>query len=38
MKKYLCKVCGVEVEVEEGEACPVCGADFSELEPVEEEK
>ena len=36
--KYICNVCGQEVEVEEGEACPICGADFKYLEPVKEEK
>lgn len=35
--KYRCKVCGQIVEIEEGENCPVCGADFSKLEPLEEE-
>ena len=36
-KKYVCKVCGAEVEVEEGESCPVCGVGFEYLQPVEEE-
>ena len=34
--KYRCKVCGQIVEVKEGENCPICGADFSMLEPLEE--
>ncbi|MDY4849494.1 MAG: ferritin family protein [Bacilli bacterium] len=34
--KYRCKVCGQIVEVKEGENCPICGADFSKLEPVVE--
>ena len=38
MKEYRCKVCGQVVKVEEGESCPICGADFSMLEPVEEEE
>ena len=36
--KFRCKVCGQIVEVKEGERCPICGADFSKLEPVVEEK
>ncbi|MCQ2796422.1 MAG: hypothetical protein MJ213_03865 [Bacilli bacterium] len=36
MKKYRCKVCGQMVEVNEGENCPICGAAFSELEPVDD--
>ena len=38
MTKYYCKVCGVEFEVEDGEAavCPVCGAEGDDLEKVEE--
>ena len=35
--KYRCKVCGQIVEINEGENCPICGADFSKLEPLEEE-
>lgn len=35
-KKYRCTVCGQIVEVEEGEPCPICGADFSLLVPVDE--
>ena len=35
--KYRCKVCGQIVEVKEGERCPICGADFSKLEPIVEE-
>ena len=35
--KYRCKVCGQIVEVKEGEPCPICGADFSKLEPILEE-
>ena len=35
--KYRCKVCGQIVEVKEGDPCPVCGADFEKLEPLEEE-
>lgn len=35
--KYRCLVCGQIVEVAEGESCPICGADFSMLEPVQEE-
>ena len=38
MKKYRCKVCGQVVEVEEGENCPICGADFSELDPVDDKE
>ena len=34
--KYRCKICGQIVEVKEGEPCPICGADFSMLEPLEE--
>ena len=34
--KYKCLVCGQIVEVKEGENCPICGADFSKLEPVVE--
>ena len=37
MKKYICQVCGQEVEVEEGEDCPICGASFDMLEEVKEE-
>lgn len=37
MKKYRCQVCGQIVEVEPGEPCPICGADFEYLEEVEEE-
>lgn len=37
MKKYRCNLCGQIVEVNEGESCPICGADFSNLEPVEED-
>lgn len=36
MKKYHCKVCGQIVEVNEGDSCPICGAPFSELEPVDD--
>ena len=36
MAKYRCKVCGQIVEVKEGEVCPICGADFSKLEKIEE--
>lgn len=32
--KYRCKVCGQIVEIKEGEKCPICGADFSKLEPI----
>ena len=35
--KFRCKVCGQIVEVKEGERCPICGADFSKLEPIAEE-
>ena len=35
--KYRCKVCGQIVEVKEGDPCPICGADFSKLEPIVEE-
>jgi len=35
-KKYRCTICGQIVEVEEGEPCPICGADFSLLVPVDE--
>ncbi|MCR5184849.1 MAG: NADH peroxidase [Bacilli bacterium] len=35
--KYRCKVCGQIVNVDEGDSCPICGADFSKLEPVIEE-
>ena len=35
--KYRCKVCGQIVEVAEGESCPICGADFANLEPIKEE-
>lgn len=35
--KYRCKVCGQIVEVAEGESCPICGTDFSNLEPLPEE-
>ena len=35
--KFRCKVCGQIVEVNEGEPCPICGADFGQLEPVVEE-
>lgn len=38
MKKYRCQICGAIVEVEEGEQCPVCGADFEFLEPIDEEE
>lgn len=34
--KYRCKICGQIVEVKEGENCPICGADFGMLEPLEE--
>jgi len=34
--KFRCKVCGQIVEVAEGQPCPVCGADFGKLEPIEE--
>ena len=34
--KYRCKICGQIVEIKEGENCPICGADFSMLEPLEE--
>ena len=36
MKKYRCLLCGEIVEVEEGQPCPICGADFENLEPVED--
>lgn len=36
--KYRCKVCGQIVEIKEGENCPICGADFSKLEPIVEEE
>ena len=35
--KFRCKICGQIVEVKEGEPCPICGADFANLEPVKEE-
>lgn len=35
--KFRCKVCGQIVEIKEGESCPVCGADFSKLEPIVED-
>jgi len=38
MKKYKCKVCGQIVEVEEGDNCPICGASFDRLEPLEEKE
>jgi len=38
MKKYKCKVCGQTVEVEEGDNCPICGASFDHLEPLEEKE
>jgi len=36
--KYRCKVCGQIVEVAEGSVCPICGANFSQLVPLEENK
>jgi len=36
MAKYRCKVCGAEVEVEEGQPCPICGAPFENLEKIED--
>lgn len=36
--KFRCKVCGQIVEVKEGEPCPICGAAFEKLEPLQEEK
>ena len=36
--KYRCKVCGQIVEVKEGEPCPICGTNFDNLVPLEEEK
>lgn len=38
MKKYVCQICGQEVEVEEGEVCPICGAPFEMLTPVKEDE
>ena len=38
MKKYVCQICGQEVEVEEGEVCPICGAPLEMLTPVEEDE
>ena len=38
MKKYVCQICGQEVEVEEGEVCPVGGAPFEMLTPVESDE
>ena len=35
--KYRCKVCGQIVDIKEGDRCPICGADFSKLEPMKEE-
>ena len=32
--KYRCKVCGQIVDIKEGDRCPICGADFSKLEPL----
>ena len=34
--KYRCKVCGQIVEIKEGEACPICGAAFANLESIQE--
>ena len=36
MKKYRCKVCGVEFEVEDGKepVCPACGVSGSNLEEI----
>ena len=36
--KYRCKVCGQIVEVKEGDPCPICGTDFVNLVPLEEDK
>ena len=36
--KFRCKICGQIVEVKDGEPCPICGAGFEMLEPVEEGK
>lgn len=38
MKKFRCQICGQVVEVNEGEPCPVCGADFEMLVPIEEDE
>lgn len=38
MKKYRCLLCGEIVEVKEGEPCPICGAPFEQLEPIDENK
>jgi rubredoxin len=37
MKKYRCKVCGIEFEVPDGEepVCPVCGVSGEDLEEIE---
>lgn len=37
MALYRCTACGQEVEVEEGESCPICGAPFSQLVKVEDD-
>ena len=34
--KFRCKICGQIVEVNPGDMCPICGAGFEMLEPVEE--
>ena len=35
MKKYVCQICGQEVEVEEGEVCPICGAPHEMLVKID---
>lgn len=35
--KFRCKVCGQIVDIQEGQNCPICRADFSKLEPIAEE-
>lgn len=37
-KKYLCTVCGQVVTPNEDGTCPICGAPFELLEPVEDER
>ena len=38
MKKYRCSLCGQVVEVNEGESCPICGATFDQLIPLDDKQ